>query len=208
MSVQQFEAIMRRIAQATGIASQSELASVLNLNRSAVSRAKQRGHVPERWISRLCELFALDPEWITEGIQQIERFMEVPVVTAKLGAGGGSHVVDAEVRGHLGFRSDWLHRKGRPEHMVLMQVIGDSMIPGIREGDYVLIDQSQQEVYAGGIYALGLEETIMVKRLEKYPHELLILSDNPKYTPITLRGDEIETVRIIGRVVGLWREFR
>jgi phage repressor protein C with HTH and peptisase S24 domain len=71
----------------------------------------------------------------------------------------------------------------------------------------VLIDQSKKEIYPGGIYALGLEDTIMVKQLDRRPDELVILSANSKYSPIILRGDELETVRIIGRVVGVWRDL-
>ncbi|MCF8105678.1 MAG: helix-turn-helix domain-containing protein [Desulfohalobiaceae bacterium] len=208
MTSRQFGEFMRRVAQATGIQSQSELAKRLDVDRSAVSRAKNRDMVPGRWITRLCELFDLDPDWLREGQASLDRFWEIPIVTARLGAGGGSHMVDADVRGHIAFRSDWLHHKGRPRDMVLMEVIGDSMEPAIREGDFVLIDQSQKEIYAGGVYALGLEETIMVKRLDKHPSELVILSSNPEYSPIVLQGDELETVRIIGRVIGMWRDFR
>ncbi|WP_051564490.1 LexA family transcriptional regulator [Desulfovermiculus halophilus] len=207
MASSQFQAFMRRLAQAAGIDSQSELASVLELNRSAVSRAKSRDRVPEQWIAKLCALFSLDPDWLRDGQSSLDRFVEVPIVTARLGAGGGSHVVDADVQGHIAFRSSWLHQKGRPRDMVLMQVVGDSMEPGIREGDYVLIDQSKQEIYPGGVYALGLEDAIMIKQVDKRPDELIIISANSKYSPITLRGDELETVRIIGRVLGIWRDF-
>jgi phage repressor protein C with HTH and peptisase S24 domain len=207
MSSQQFEAFMGRVARGTGIQSQSELAVALDVNRSAVSRAKSRDRVPEQWISRLCALFDLEPDWLRDGQSSLDRFVEVPVVVARLGAGGGSHVVDVDVRGHMAFRSAWLHQKGQPRDMVLMQVIGDSMEPSIREGDYVLIDQSKKEIYPGGIYALGLEDTIMVKQLDRRPDELVILSANSKYSPIILRGDELETVRIIGRVVGVWRDL-
>ena len=208
MTSNQFTSFMRRVAQAAGIQSQSELAGALDLNRSAVSRAKSRDMVPERWIARLCQMFDLDPDWLREGRTSLDRFVEIPIVTARLGAGGGSHIVGADVRGHVAFRSDWLHHKGRPRDMVLMQVIGDSMEPAIREGDFVLIDQSQQEIHTGGMYALGLEETIMVKRLDRHPGELVILSANPRYSPIVLQGDELETVRIIGRVIGMWRDIR
>ncbi len=207
MPANHFGRFIRRLTQATPIQSQTELANALGLNRSAITRAKSRDMVPERWIARLSELFDLDPDWLREGQTSLNRFVEIPIVTARLGAGGGSHIVDADVRGHVGFRSEWLHKKGRPRDMVLMQVIGDSMEPDIHEGDFVLIDQSQQEIYAGGIYALGLEDTIMVKRLDKHPGELVVLSANPNYVPIVLQGDELETVRIIGRVIGMWRNF-
>jgi phage repressor protein C with HTH and peptisase S24 domain len=51
--------------------------------------------------------------------------------------------------------------------MVMMQVSGDSMEPGIRAGDTVMIDRSRTAVVAGGIYAVGIDDTIMIKRLEK-----------------------------------------
>ena len=207
MTPNHFRQFMRRLTQATPIQSQTELANALGLNRSAITRAKSRDMVPERWIAKLSELFDLDSDWLREGQASLDRFVDIPIVTARLGAGGGSHIVDADVRGHVGFRSEWLHKKGRPRDMVLMQVIGDSMEPDIHEGDFVLIDQSQQEVYAGGIYALGLEDTIMVKRLDKHPGELVVLSANPSYSPIVLQGDELEMVRIIGRVIGMWRDF-
>jgi phage repressor protein C with HTH and peptisase S24 domain len=207
MSAQDFNSFVSRIKQVGGINSQSELADLLNVNRSAVTLAKQRGRVPERWIAKLSELLDLDPVWLREGRTSLDRFVEVPVVAARLGAGGGSHMVEADVQGHIAFRSSWLHQKGRPRDMVLMQVIGDSMEPNIREGDYVLIDQSKQEIHPGGVYALGLEDAIMIKQLDKRPHELVIISANTKYSPITLRGDELETVRIIGRVLGVWRDF-
>jgi len=208
MTSNQFGRFMRRVAQAAGIHSQSELAAVLGLNRSAISRAKSRDVVPERWVARLSQALDLDPDWLRDGRTSLDRFVEIPIVTARLGAGGGSHIVDADVRGHVAFRSEWLHRKGRPRDMVLMQVIGDSMEPVIHESDFVLIDQSQQEVHPGGIYALGLEDAIMVKRLDRHPGELVALSANPGYSPIVIRGDELETVRIIGRVIGMWRDFR
>jgi phage repressor protein C with HTH and peptisase S24 domain len=41
------------------------------------------------------------------------------------------------------------------------------MEPGIRAGDTVMIDRSRTAVVAGGIYAVGIDDTIMIKRLEK-----------------------------------------
>ncbi len=208
MPSNRFDGFLLRVAQGTGIRSQAELASALGLNRSSISRAKQRDVIPEKWIARLCERFALDPSWLRDGISGLDRFHRVPKVRAKLDAGGGSHLMDEDVQGHFAFRRDWLRQKGRPDSMVLMEVIGDSMEPVIREGDTVLIDQSQQEIYAGGIYAVGVADTIMVKRLERHPHKLVLWSANPNYSPVYLEGDEMDTVRILGKVVGMWRDFR
>jgi phage repressor protein C with HTH and peptisase S24 domain len=208
MAASRFEGFLQRLARSTGIRSQVELAEFLRLNRSAVSRAKQRDMIPEAWVHRLSESFGVDPGWLRDGPESMELYQSVPLAEARLDAGGGSYMVDAGTRGQFAFRKDWLRRKGDPGRMVLMQVIGDSMEPLIREGDTVLIDQSQREVYAGGVYAVGVQDTIMVKRVEKHPGRLALLSANPNYAPLYLSGDELETVRIIGRVVGMWRDFR
>ncbi len=202
-----FHAFMHRLAEHTTLRSQAELASFLGLHRSSISRAKERDAVPESWITAICQEFELDPCWLRWGAQHIPGLYFVPKVQAILGAGGGSYVVDSEPEGQFAFRGNWLRQKGRPEQMVLMEVIGDSMEPVIKEGDTVLIDRSQQEVRSGGLYALGVEETILVKRIEQHPNKLVLLSANTAYAPVYLEGQELHSVRIIGRVVGMWRDF-
>jgi phage repressor protein C with HTH and peptisase S24 domain len=202
-----FDRFMQRLQQAAGVSSQSELANLLKLNRSAISRAKKRGTIPQAWLTKLSQSLGLDPAWLREGVERDEEFLPVPRVRAKLDAGGGSYVVDSQVEEEIAFRHSWLRRKGTPREMVIMEITGDSMEPLIREGDTVLVDQAQKEIYAGGIYAVGVQDTIMVKRLERQPHGLVLVSANPNYSPVHLQGDEIETVRIIGRVIGMWRDF-
>ncbi len=92
--------------------------------------------------------------------------------------------------------------------MVLMDIFGNSMEPELKDGDTVLVDQSQKAILAGAIYAVGIDDTVMVKRLEKHPNKLVLRSDNESYAPIFLQGDEIETVRVIGKVLWVCREFR
>ena len=206
MSREEFQGFMQRLERAAGVSSQTELADLLGLNRSAVSRAKKRGTVPRSWVSRLSRMFDLDPGWLGSGSGG-EEFSRVPRVRAKLDAGGGSYVTDPGVEEDIAFRQSWLRRRGSPGEMVIMEVLGDSMEPLIREGDSVLVDQSQKEIYAGGIYAVAVQDTIMVKRLERHPHGLVLVSANPGYSPLHLQGDEVDTVRIIGRVIGMWRDL-
>ena len=81
------------------------------------------------------------------------------------------------------------------------------MEPEIRHGDLALIDQSQTAVVAHAVYAVGVEDTVLVKRLEKRPGALVLISDNRDYAPIVLAGDELTALRIIGRVLWLGREL-
>ena len=76
------------------------------------------------------------------------------------------------------------------------------------DGDTVLVDQSQKNILAGAIFALGIEDTIMVKRVEKHPQKLVLRSDNRDYAPIYLEGNDANQVRILGKVIWVCREIR
>ena len=218
-----FDAFYARVAQALGLTSQQELARILGVNRSAVTQAKKRDSVPEKWLLGLSRDHGLDPVWLATGRAAQarssravpmggpdlgEEFKKVPKVRARLCAGGGSFEVGGAVTDYYAFRWEWLARRGNPDSMVLMDVVGNSMEPEIKEGDTVLIDQSRRDVYAGSIYAVGVEDTVLVKRVEKRPGALALLSDNPDYADIVLAGEELDTVRIIGKLIWTGREYR
>ena len=133
----------------------------------------------------------------------------VPMVEARLSAGGGSFETSGSVERHYAFRMDFLQRKGLPDKMVLMRVDGDSMAPEIQNGDTVLIDQSQSAPRPGGTYAVSVEDLIYLKVVNAEPGKLVLTSHNALYAPIEVdtRGQLENTVRIIGRVVWLGREF-
>ena len=134
--------------------------------------------------------------------------MQIPKVRARLCAGGGSFEVGSEIEGYYSFRKDWLSRKGNADKMVLMDIFGNSMEPELKEGDVVLIDESKKDILAGSIYAVGIDDTIMVKRLEKRPKGLALLSENTKNETIYMEGEDLNRVRLIGKVLWVGREFK
>jgi len=212
----QFDEFFQRLADKAGITTQTALARALGVHRSAVTQAKNKGAVPQGWALKLARRSGLEPEWLETGHgaprtmrnQSGESaYFSVPKVRARLCAGGGSFETDGQVEGYYSFRRDFLARKGRPESMALMDVVGNSMEPEIKHGDMALIDQAQTAVLAHAIYAVGVDDTVMVKRVEKQPGVLVLLSDNKEYAPIMLRGEEIHSLRIIGRVIWIGREL-
>jgi len=216
MAVIKFESFLKRVFEATGITSQTELASALNINRSAITQARKKDSIPDKWVLQLYRSFGLEPDWVETGMgQKFQKesdsdsiYKDIPKVKARLSAGGGSFEVGSEIEGYYAFRKDWLGTKGAINKMVLMNIFGNSMEPEMKDGDTILIDESQRDVLAGAIYAVGVDDTIMVKRLEKHPNKLVLLSDNKDYSPIYLQGSEINSVRIIGKVIWVSRELR
>ena len=212
-----FDTFIKRVYKATGMRSQSELADALRINRSAITQARNNKSIPDKWILHLYRSHGLNPDWLESGKEPVfvhrgrnleSPYKDVPKVKARLSAGGGSFEVGSEVQGFYAFQTEWLHTKGNPERMVMMDIFGNSMEPELKDGDTVLIDESQKDVIAGAVYSVGVDDTIMVKRVEKHPKTLVLLSENPSYAPIYLEGSDADSVRIIGKVIWACREFR
>ena len=71
----------------------------------------------------------------------------VPKVFARLDGNGMFLERNQKSKNEYAFSRDWLSQKGDLINMVLMEVPGDSMSPEIKDGDTVLIDQGQREIY-------------------------------------------------------------
>lgn len=82
---------------------------------------------------------------------------------------------------------------------------GDSMIDaGIFDGDIVYI-RSQPEVENGEIAAVLIGDEATLKQVYITSDTLLLVPANHKYDTITLKEEEMNTARIIGKYVGLTR---
>lgn len=213
-----FNTFFTRVQKATHIATQHDLAKALGVNRSAITQAKRRNSIPQKWILALSRSLQLSVDWLEFGVGKPEAPVDpallestatfvVPKVLARLCAGDGSFEVEATpIEEHI-FKESWLAQKGTPSAMVLMDVIGDSMEPYICHGDTVLVDQSQQTLRTDIIYAVGTYDSIMVKRVAKEQGKITLISDNLDYSPITIQGDELLSFRVIGRVVWSARDY-
>lgn len=78
---------------------------------------------------------------------------------------------------------------------------GDSMINArIFDGDIVYIRQ-QEAVENGDIAAVLIEDEATLKRVKLYDDHISLEPENPLYKPIVLWGEEMNTVKILGKAV-------
>lgn len=133
------------------------------------------------------------------------EFVMVPRLAVKLSAGNGHDQVEVEFIKAMpqAFRAQWIRDKRlHPNKLAAMTASGESMQPGIFNGDSLLVDTSQTEVLDGKVYALWYEGGERVKRLFRLPGGgLRIKSDNPNHPTIEVPHGDQEHVRILGRVV-------
>lgn len=90
-----------------------------------------------------------------------------------------------------------------------LQIHGDSMSPGICDGDIVIVRQ-QDDAESGDIVIATINgDEATCKRLRKYNEGIELISNNPSYKPFEFSNEEImeKPVRIIGKVIELRRKF-
>ncbi len=91
----------------------------------------------------------------------------------------------------------------KSENVFLLRVEGDSMIDaGIFDGDFVLVRQ-QESAQNGDIVVALLGEEATVKTFYREKDAVRLQPENPRLAPIISRD-----VRVIGKVVGLYRSVR
>ncbi|RRD70535.1 MULTISPECIES: helix-turn-helix transcriptional regulator [unclassified Desulfovibrio] len=223
-----FQDVLQRLMQALDVSTDAELARKLGITPQSVSGARKRAEVPPSWIQACAAQTGVNAHWLFFGrgpmhlpeaaegeLPSVQaecdcELITVPLAEARLSAGTGSLETSAAGDGGYAFRSDFLHRKGNPRRMVLMRVSGDSMVPEIFDNDLVLLDRGQTEISPGRLYAVGFEDAIYIKRIDKVPGKIILHSVNPAYPPLSLdlRGDSAEQFRVIGRVLWSGREYR
>lgn len=155
--------------------------------------------------------------------EDVDEFARIPLVDARLAAGGGIENSDSQITDLLAFRRDWLKRlRVDPTNAVLARVTGNSMKPTLADGDTILIDTStaarvvavRSRPPARGntpIYALRTSDGERVKRLLRPDAEtFILLSDNPEEAPEVYSGSALRRLElnIIGQVVWsghIWR---
>lgn len=210
---------IQRLVEASPGKSIASLAEVLGVTTQAIYNARNKGNIPPAWYISVADKSDISLDWLYRGERlvtgegKVDGLVMVPKVAAKLCAGNGSLINDDEIKARYAFRSDWIHSKGTPSRMVLMDLWGDSMMPQLQDGDTLLVDQSQDDLIAGKLYAIGVDDQILVREFVKQPGCLVFKAKDSDYEPIRIgprpeNSDQPMAVRIIGRIVWWCREAR
>ncbi|MHB8110900.1 MAG: XRE family transcriptional regulator [Syntrophorhabdaceae bacterium] len=220
--------IGKRLKDLRGSLSQSEMANRFNMPLRSYQYYESGERVPPMPIlAEIATQYGKTVDWLlsgdlklpatyTEGAElhidehpdleaNIETdFTYVPQVNGKISAGKGS-LPDNVIEMKVAFRKEWIARKGNAKDMVLIKVSGDSMAPTLLSGDLVLIDRGRKYFEPqGGIYAIALEDAIMIKRVQLVGDRVKIISDNKMYEPFEVMTDQ---VKINGKVIWFAREL-
>lgn len=138
-----------------------------------------------------------------------EDSIRFPRLNAEATCGAGTindHYI--EVVDYVTVAAAWAREKlgGNLNKIQVITARGDSMGPTIENGDVMFVDTSVEAFDGDGLYLLWYIDGLKAKRLQStVGGGLMIISDNSSYRTETVRGEDLNAVRIIGRIRGAWR---
>lgn len=103
------------------------------------------------------------------------------------------------------FLRDFLGISGTLSSVHIINARGDSMEPTLTDGELLFVRtvNNESEVVSGYVYAIRYGEDTFVKRVERNPvtKAITLFSDNEKYEPIAIKGQNLKNCTVVGRVV-------
>lgn len=117
---------------------------------------------------------------------------------------GGSSGENVAIVERIQVNPEWFKQniaRYRTTGYELVTARGDSMEPTISSGDIVVVDVKDTDITQEGIFCFNYGSGVTIKRLQVIPFGLEFISDNKLYNSFVLKGQEIESVKIIGRVI-------
>ena len=157
-------------------------------------------NLPRGWFDQPVEATTANPR---------KGFIQFKLLNVKAAAGVG--VINSEFPESINLIevSETWARKNIGNNLNSISIItatGDSMQPTFESGDLLFVDEKVNYYCSEGIYVFSSSVGLKVKRLELSVNgELKIISDNKKYIEEILKYDEINSLKICGKVVATLR---
>lgn len=183
---------------------EAELSRKIGVTQTTITGWKLRGSIPRADIAQsAAELLNTTVEFLLTGRKNIscdsENGFLVPVLNQELSAGKGDFLQDADTANALIKLPKFFKQFG--ENLAALYVHGDSMEPTIKNGSLVIIANGTFDK-SEGIYAIRMNGSSYVKRIQMGANKVFIISDNQKYK-MQEEPLESQNIEIIGKVVGI-----
>lgn len=91
------------------------------------------------------------------------------------------------------------------EALGFMTVIDDEMTPTLKRYDLAIVDNGDKDIFRSGLFAVMVGNTVKVRRLsQQLSGGIEVSRDKTHFPDETIPFDQIERLRVIGRVIGCW----
>lgn len=215
------ERLYEAASELRGIEGQSAVAKALNTSPQRVKNWEARGMSSEGMLEAE-KVFGCSALWLRDGHGHMTLgpipgqgvvavvdvgdpgFYQIPKVSLQLSAGltGFSTVPEIYDGATLSVPRNWVDRNGFiPSRLIALKVKGESMEPGLFDGDQVVVNTADTKIVDGAVYAVNYEGEAVIKRMVRDAGQWWLSSDNPdqrRFHRKSCRGAECI---MIGRVI-------
>lgn len=211
-----FGSILKNLRLSRNI-TQGELAAKLGISRSAVGMYETGGREPDfEMMEAIADIFNVDMDYLM-GRSQVERKHPITPPNSEIPPGfqpmpemdivplvgriacGTPITAEENVERMVCVPSKW-------HATFTLTCEGTSMEPRIHDGDLVAI-RSQPTVENGEVAAVRIDGEATLKRVYLHQGFIELRAENPAFESIILAKEEMNTVTIEGKAVGLCRDI-
>lgn len=184
------------------------VAKQLGFSSAVCTQWKQRGTTPKiEYLQKIAAYFGVSVDYLTgqpdpPNAAAPDGTVYYRPVFNSVSAGFGAYADSDVVR----YEPLVITNPYDVENTICINVRGDSMYPDIPDGSTVVV-RKQDTIESGQIGVVLVGDEGFVKRVEIGADFVRLISTNPEYPPRTLRGADLDNVRIVGRVQKLIRNL-
>lgn len=209
--------------------SQTALAKAVGMAQASLSDLEIGKTSSSRYFLEIAKICGVSPIWLQTGAgdpkddnvtmlknyvdnekkRKDESVIDIPLfnVTASMGTG----IIPSEFQQavvNLSVEKNFFSARNIPistlSNLAIINASGDSMEPTFNNGDLIIIDKGITAFKGDGIYIFSLSNELYVKRLQKLPSCIKMISDNNKYPAYDIKGEELNSLIIHGKVLFTW----
>ena len=195
--------------------SQKELGEIIGVSDKAISTWENGTREPRMGaVEKLASHFGLQKSNLIEdnGMDNIHTLYDIHTfdIIGSITAGYDGLAQEYYTGDKVDIPSAWLHNLS-PDEFFVLQARGNSMMPKIEDGDYLLFRKCNS-VSSGTIAAiLFADESATVKIVHYDSNEPWWMELEPinkrGYSPIRIENEELEHCRVLGQLYALVRKF-
>ncbi len=185
---------------------QSMLAKALGVTRQTISnRIRNNSEITISELEKIQDFFKvklISDAPVSDGMVQVDYYPEV------FASCGNGTVTFSDEKELVEFHKSMLPDYSKSKKYSMICARGDSMSPYINSGDKLIIEHwENNQIIDNKVYVFSYKSEIFVKRLSKNLDEIIIKSDNPNYNIRVIKGEDMNDINIIGRVVSVLRSI-
>lgn len=172
----------------------------------------------ENELMRVCNYLDISPSWVFFNKlpgQSDKHSFEVSIldnpdypaikrVSLRLSAGIVGYAIeyDIEDKTPIVMQKEWFASRGfKPSNLLAIKVKGESMQPGLYDGDTVVINTADRTPSDGDVFAINYEGEMLIKRMIRDHGTWWLSSDNPDQRKFPRKECTSELCILIGKVV-------